>query len=139
MPAVPKPEKKPKKRLSMAQRRKQRIEATASEAEILALFHSFGWLCLWCGDRPVRLTIDHVIPVSRGGSSTVENLQPLCLQCNIKKGTLSVDFRPLWRDPLNPPSQATRDAQAFPKTTEQLVRPSAYSTVGGLDALQPTA
>lgn len=96
----------------MAQRRKQRIGDTATEREVLDLFHSFGWRCLWCGERPVKLTLDHVVAVARGGASTIDNLQPLCLGCNVKKGTNDIDFRPLWSDPLAPPTRDACDALA---------------------------
>lgn len=40
--------------------------------------------CVDCGSRE-RLEYDHIIPVSRGGSSTVRNVQLLCETCNRKK------------------------------------------------------
>lgn len=33
------------------------------------------------------LTIDHIVPISKGGKSGKYNLQPLCSKCNNKKGT----------------------------------------------------
>lgn len=41
--------------------------------------------CQKCGSRK-NLHIDHVVPVSKGGSSDDENLQTLCQACNISKG-----------------------------------------------------
>jgi 5-methylcytosine-specific restriction endonuclease McrA len=41
--------------------------------------------CQYCGSRE-RLTIDHIIPKSRGGEDTWENLATACYSCNIKKG-----------------------------------------------------
>lgn len=43
--------------------------------------------CYYCGRRvpPKELTMDHVIPISRGGLSVKENLVPACKECNNKK------------------------------------------------------
>jgi hypothetical protein len=41
--------------------------------------------CIWCG-RTDNLSIDHIIPVTLGGSNEEDNLQCLCLPCNISKG-----------------------------------------------------
>ena len=46
--------------------------------------------CCACGASPakepsVELHIDHIIPWSKGGESTLENLQTLCSKCNIGK------------------------------------------------------
>ncbi|MFN1834534.1 HNH endonuclease [Balneola sp. MJW-20] len=41
--------------------------------------------CQYCGKRS-DLTIDHVIPKSRGGKDTWENLTTACDKCNVKKG-----------------------------------------------------
>ena len=42
--------------------------------------------CQYCGKRSRELTLDHVIPRSRGGQSTWENLVASCKICNGKKG-----------------------------------------------------
>jgi 5-methylcytosine-specific restriction endonuclease McrA len=44
--------------------------------------------CQFCGKRfsSSQLSIDHVIPRSRGGESTWENLVCACVKCNVKKG-----------------------------------------------------
>lgn len=41
--------------------------------------------CFACGTTE-KLTVDHIRPVSRGGSDARENLQPLCRPCNSRKG-----------------------------------------------------
>ncbi len=41
-------------------------------------------LCLHCGEEK-KLTKDHIIPLSEGGSDYIENIQPLCRNCNSKK------------------------------------------------------
>jgi hypothetical protein len=41
--------------------------------------------CVYCESKK-HLTIDHVIPKSRGGNNTWKNLVTCCLSCNLKKG-----------------------------------------------------
>lgn len=49
------------------------------------VFARDGHQCVRCGGRG-PLVIDHILPVSRGGSGEVENLQSLCEPCNREKG-----------------------------------------------------
>lgn len=49
--------------------------------------------CLCCHEqRP--LEPDHVIPISKGGSNAIDNIQPLCLTCNRRKSAKMIDYRP---------------------------------------------
>jgi len=43
-----------------------------------------SYKCVFCGDTE-NLEIDHIIPYSKGGKTTRENLQTLCIHCNRKK------------------------------------------------------
>lgn len=47
-----------------------------------------GNKCLGCLKSPpeVRLSIDHILPISRGGTNDISNLQILCVPCNSAKG-----------------------------------------------------
>jgi 5-methylcytosine-specific restriction endonuclease McrA len=45
-----------------------------------------GFKCAYCGTHKLRLTIDHIIPKSRGGKSTFENCVAACKPCNLAKG-----------------------------------------------------
>lgn len=53
-----------------------------------AIYKRDGYRCCRCGasDRFTYLEIDHIIPISKGGKSTYDNLQTLCRKCNIEKG-----------------------------------------------------
>jgi 5-methylcytosine-specific restriction endonuclease McrA len=44
-------------------------------------------LCHYCGQKfaPKLLTMDHIVPVARGGTSTPGNVVPSCKDCNSKK------------------------------------------------------
>ena len=57
------------------------------------LCDKYGNKCLCCG-KETKLTIDHVIPVTKGGTSYIENIQPLCFSCNRHKSTKIIDYRP---------------------------------------------
>lgn len=41
--------------------------------------------CQYCGDKPKKLTIDHVIPKGQGGKNTFENTVSACQPCNNRK------------------------------------------------------
>lgn len=45
-----------------------------------------GGYCFYCGSKPDRLTVDHIVPLSRGGHDTIGNRIPACLSCNSSKG-----------------------------------------------------
>ena len=51
-----------------------------------ALFARDGWRCVYCGTSGGRLTLDHVVPRSRGGESVWENVVTSCSPCNLRKG-----------------------------------------------------
>jgi 5-methylcytosine-specific restriction endonuclease McrA len=51
-----------------------------------ALFARDGWRCVYCGTASGRLTLDHVMPRSRGGESVWENVVTSCAPCNLRKG-----------------------------------------------------
>jgi 5-methylcytosine-specific restriction endonuclease McrA len=60
--------------------------------EWLALVEACGRRCLRCGSLE-NLTVDHVIPLGRGGPNTIENVQPLCAECDNAKGCEVLDYR----------------------------------------------
>jgi 5-methylcytosine-specific restriction endonuclease McrA len=50
------------------------------------LFQRDGHRCQYCGSRQERLSVDHVLPRSRGGKDSWENVTTACLSCNVRKG-----------------------------------------------------
>ena len=63
-----------------------------TEKEWLTLCDKHNNKCLNCG-KHIKLTADHVLPVSKGGTSDIDNIQPLCGPCNSKKHNKALDFR----------------------------------------------
>lgn len=52
------------------------------------VFARDGFQCATCADAdPESLSIDHIVPVSKGGGDEEENLRTLCTSCNSRKGT----------------------------------------------------
>lgn len=85
------------KRAAVASRRRtQKTKAGGSytAAEWKSLVEHYAGKCLCCGRNDVKLTADHVIPVAKGGSSNIDNIQPLCQSCNSRKKDKAIDYRP---------------------------------------------
>ncbi len=52
------------------------------------IYNRDGNRCVHCGSRE-NLEVDHIIPISKGGKTVVNNLQTLCHRCNVEKGAKS--------------------------------------------------
>lgn len=83
-----------KDRALQAKRRSRKTQAGGfyTQEEWLALCSKYDNRCLRCTRRR-KLTADHVIPISKGGTSWITNIQPLCGTCNRRKGTKETDYR----------------------------------------------
>ena len=46
--------------------------------------------CYYCGIKHDKLTIDHVVPISKGGDNSLCNIVPACITCNRLKGSKSL-------------------------------------------------
>ena len=64
-------------------RRKKRSPETRK-----MLYHKFDGRCQLCGKKLTleNMTLDHIIPLVKGGLTTEDNLQTLCWRCNRSKG-----------------------------------------------------
>jgi 5-methylcytosine-specific restriction endonuclease McrA len=56
-----------------------------------ALFARDGWRCQYCGAEGGKMTLDHVLPRSRGGESIWENVVTSCAPCNLRKGNRTIE------------------------------------------------
>lgn len=62
--------------------------------EWMRLCLKYDYKCLCCG-KVATLSPDHIIPLSKGGTNTIDNIQPLCFPCNMSKNSHhSTDYRP---------------------------------------------
>jgi 5-methylcytosine-specific restriction endonuclease McrA len=73
------------------------------------VLHRDNYTCQYCGDRRHDLTIDHILPRSRGGVDSWENVVAACLKCNVKKGdrTPREAGMSLMTTPRRPPSHVS--------------------------------
>ena len=82
--------------LAMHQRRRARKKNAVGDfigEQFTHICEYYGGICLVYG-RKIKLTADHVKPLSKGGSNYISNIQPLCGSCNSKKGAKHQDHRP---------------------------------------------
>lgn len=72
----------------------RKYQATGSHTaeEVLALGDSQDWLCAYCEKPLVReFHVDHMVPLSRGGSDGWDNLAITCPTCNLRKSNKTVE------------------------------------------------
>lgn len=76
-----------------------------------------GWACQYCGSDKPGLTVDHVIPRSRGGESVWENIVAACAACNRRKGNrMPHEIRMHPRNRPRPPGPTVFIRIAAPRT-----------------------
>ena len=64
----------------------------------LKVLNRDNFKCVFCGKCPAtdfgtKLHIDHMVPFSQGGKSTLENLQTLCEECNLGKSDQHIEIK----------------------------------------------
>ena len=79
-------------------KKKRDAEGSHTYGEWELLKKQYGYVCPCCGEkepfnqRVKYLTQDHIIPLSKGGSDYIENIQPLCMHCNLTKHTKIIKY-----------------------------------------------
>jgi len=78
-------------------RRAREAGATLERVDPMIVLERSAWRCELCGAKTPRRfrgtshpnapTIDHIVPLARGGSHAYANLQTACLRCNVRKAT----------------------------------------------------
>jgi len=74
------------KRISEAKRRSQKLGNGVFRILPKEVRHILAQPCAECGTVE-GITLDHIVPISRGGRHSVGNLQPLCATCNSSKNS----------------------------------------------------
>ena len=74
---------------------RKRVSKRHSFEEWEKLKAKYNHICLSCNrqEPEIRLTEDHIIPIIKGGTDYISNIQPLCRNCNSKKYISDIDFR----------------------------------------------
>lgn len=69
------------------QLRKLQLPSTLTLIEWEAIKAGFNQCCVYCNQHSERLTQEHIIPVSKGGAYTADNIVSACPSCNSRKHT----------------------------------------------------
>lgn len=64
---------------------KRGVESTLTHEEWTETLEAFGYSCAYCLRRDAKLTMDHIVPLSKGGPHRVDNVVPACVNCNSRK------------------------------------------------------
>lgn len=66
--------------------RKKANGGVFTKKEWLLLLDKYDYRCYYCKQKFEKLSVDHYIPLSKGGKNSIDNIVPACLSCNCKKG-----------------------------------------------------
>lgn len=60
--------------------------SSCTKLEFSAWYKTADQICTYCGKTNVKLTVDHVVPLIKGGTHTTDNFTLACSSCNSSKG-----------------------------------------------------
>lgn len=85
------------KRNAQSKRARSIVSGSVSFKEWVALKQLYSNTCLGClrTEPSIKLSMDHIQPLSKGGLHCITNIQPLCRSCNSRKQTRLVFFDPV--------------------------------------------
>jgi len=72
-------------KLNKRNRKKATGSYTQEDWEDMKRKYKYSCVCCGRSEPIVKLTTDHIIPISGGGTNTIDNIQPLCKNCNSHK------------------------------------------------------
>lgn len=73
---------------------RRKVYAHGDDIDAVTLFELFGWTCIICNENIDyrrrcpdwrAATIEHIVPISKGGTHTWDNVAPAHLRCNLDK------------------------------------------------------
>lgn len=86
-------------RQAQHRRRKAKEGGVVYQSDFFMMCEIFDWKCAYCGSEltPETATIDHIIPLSRGGEHSINNIAPACSRCNSQKGDKTAEEFFYWK------------------------------------------
>lgn len=80
--------------MKIAKLKRKNVVGEYTEAQWVLLKRQYGNSCPSCfkSEPIITLHADHIIPITKGGSNWIENIQPLCKTCNSSKHTKIIKY-----------------------------------------------
>ncbi len=80
------------KALAIARKHNRRVKLKKTEGSFTvqeweSRKKEFDYHCAYCGKKTQNLTVDHYIPLSKGGNNSIDNIIPAGIKCNKEKFT----------------------------------------------------
>ena len=72
---------------SRLKRQNAMVNNKCSKEELTYWYSTTEQICTYCGATSIKLTLDHIVPLSKGGTHTTDNFALACSKCNCSKGS----------------------------------------------------